>query len=192
MTERIRNLAVETLADDWGKLTRTSFDYRRRDGEVQRLTREVYDHGSAAALLLFDPARQTVLLVRQFRYPATLNGDDPEMLEVTAGLLDGEAPEVAAAREALEEAGHAARSIRHVCDIYASPGSLTEKVALFIGHYDESTRRNEGGGLIEEGEELELVELPLDEALAMIGDGRIMDAKTVILLQKLALERLGG
>ncbi len=193
MQDRIKVVAVETLARGWGLLTSTSIDFRRRDGVVQRLVREVYDHGNAAALLLHDPARDTVLLVRQFRYPPMLNADQPDLLEVCAGLLDpgDDHPEQAAAREALEETGHAPRAIRHVCDAYMSPGSLTEKVSLFIGDYDETTRRHAGGGIVADSEDIELVELPMAEALAMIGDGRIVDAKTILLLQHLALERLG-
>ena len=190
MTSRVKIVSSRILAENWGRLTGTTLDYQRRDGTVQRLEREVYDHGNAAALLLHEPRHDRVLLVRQFRYPALLNGDQPDLLEVCAGLLDGEDPLVAAAREALEESGHAARNIRHVCDAYMSPGSLTEKVSLYIGDYDETTLRHAGGGLVEEGEEIELVELDFAEALAMSRDGRIMDAKTIILLQHLALERM--
>ncbi len=192
MSPRVTIVSTEPLAENWGRLTRTLIDYRRRDGAVQRLAREVYDHGNAAAMLLHDPARDTVLLVRQFRYPPMLNGDHPDLLEVCAGLLDDDAPEIAAAREALEETGHEPRDIRHVCDAYMSPGSLTEKVSLYIGTYDRTTLRHAGGGLIEEGEEIELVELDFGDALAMTRDGRIVDAKTIILLQHLALERLAS
>ena len=191
MTDRVKIVATRTLADSWGRLTSTTFDYRRRDGAVQRLDREVYDHGNAAALLLHDPRHDRVLLVRQFRYPPLLNGDHPDLLEVCAGLLDGDEPRQAAAREALEESGHEARNIRHVCDCYMSPGSLTEKVSLFVGDYDETTLRHAGGGLVEEGEEIELVELDFAEALAMTRNGGIIDAKTIILLQHLALVRVG-
>lgn len=187
MADRIKIIDVETIWDGWSRLTNTTLDYRRRDGSVQRLKREVYDHGNAAAMLLFNPARDTVLLVRQYRYPVEINGDNPDVLEVCAGLLDGEQPEIAAVREALEETGHEPRNIRFVCDVYASPGSVTEMVSLFLGEYDETTFRHEGGGLVEEGEEIELVELKLDDALAMIPDGRIIDAKTVILLQHLSI-----
>ena len=191
MAARVKIVSTRVLAENWGRLTNSTLDYERRDGTVQRLEREVYDHGNAAALLLHDPRHDRVLLVRQFRYPALLNGDMPDLLEVCAGLLDGEDPLVAVAREALEETGHEPRNIRHVCDAYMSPGSLTEKVSLYIGDYDEATLRHAGGGLIEEGEEIELIELDFAEALAMTRDGRIMDAKTIVLIQHLALERLG-
>lgn len=191
MPPRVKVVAQEILAQAWGSLTNYTLDYTRKDGVVQRFDREVYDHGSAASLLLHDPERDTVLLVRQFRYPPLLNGDDPDMLEACAGLLDGDLPAVAAAREALEETGHDPADIRHVCDIYASPGSLTEKVSLFVGTYNADTFRHDGGGLEEEGEEIELVELGFDEALALTRNGGIVDAKTIILLQHLALERVG-
>lgn len=182
----------QTLSGGWVRLSRYTIDYTRSDGTVQRLLREVHDHGIAAAVLLFDPIRDTVLLVRQFRLPVALNGDAADLLEACAGLLDpGEDPATAASREALEETGHVPRALVHVCDVYASPGTLTEKVALFLGQYDAGTRHADGGGLFEEGEEIELVELGLAEALAMVADGRIIDAKTVILLQHLALRRAG-
>ena len=189
MTDRIKIIATDLLTKNWGSLTNVTLDYRRRDGMVQRLQREVYDHGSAAAVLLHDPLRDTVLLVRQFRLPPHLNGDAPDLLEACAGLLDGEAPEIAAAREALEETGHAPTHLTHVCDAYASPGSLTEKIALYVGRYGAETLRHSGGGLVEEGEEIEVVELPFPQAFALIASGGIIDAKTIILLQHLALSR---
>lgn len=189
MTDRISIIGAKLLVKNWGTLSNVTLDYRHKSGTVQRLEREVYDHGSAAAMLLHDPERDTVLLVRQFRLPPLLNGDAPDLLEVCAGLLDGEAPAVAAAREALEETGHEPKGVRHVCDTYTCPGSLTEKVSLFVGLYDQGTLRHAGGGLEHEGEEIELVELDFSEALAMTRDGRIVDAKTIILLQHLALQR---
>ena len=189
MDERIRIVAVETLASNWGTLTNTTIDYRRADGRWQRFSRENYDHGNAAALLLHNRDRDSVLLVRQFRYPPTVNGDPGFMLEVCAGLLDGESPATAIAREALEETGHAPRGVRHVCDVYMSPGSVQEKLSLYIGEYDETTLQGPGGGIEGEGEEIELVEISRAEAMAMIADGRILDGKTVILLQHLALTR---
>ncbi len=189
MDQRIKIIKQQLLGRSWGSLTNYTVEYRRSDGEVQRLDREVYDHGNGAALLLFDPDRNTVLLVRQFRFPVMLNGDDADILEACAGLLDGDAPEDCARRESLEETGHDPIDIRHICDVYASPGSLAEKISLFIGHYGPATRKADGGGVAGEGEDIELVELSLEDALSRIGTGGITDAKTIILLQRLALER---
>jgi len=187
--DNLKIIATKTLSHEWGHLTRTTIDYARRDGTVHRMEREVYDHGNAASILLFDPKRRTVLLVRQFRYPVLANGDENcFLLEACAGLLDGDAPIVCARREAEEETGHAPKNIRHIRDVYLSPGSLQEQVSLFIGEYDETTRRGESGGLAEEGEEIEVVEMTFDDAMAALGDGRIVDGTTMILLQHLALE----
>lgn len=187
MHDKIRLIGTEILSNDWGRLTRVTLDYRRDDGTVQRLRRENYDHGNAASILLFNPTRRTVLLVRQFRYPVLANGDPAFLLEACAGLLDGDDPLTCARREALEETGHEPKNIAHVSDIYMSPGSVQEKVSLFLGHYDETTYRNLGGGLVEEGEEVEVVEMNLGDAVAACGDGRIVDGKTIILLQHLRL-----
>jgi nudix-type nucleoside diphosphatase (YffH/AdpP family) len=190
MNDKIKLIGSEILSSDWGTLTRVTLDYRRDDGTVQRLVRENYDRGNAAAILLFNPARRTVLLVRQFRYPVLANGDAPFLLEVCAGLLDDDDPLTCARREAVEEMGHEPRDVVHVSDVYMSPGSVQEKVSLFIGHYDDSTYRHVGGGLIEEGEELEVVEMDLDHAVAACADGRITDGKTIILLQHLRLREM--
>ena len=187
MTDKITLIGTEVLSEAWGRLTRATLDYRRDDGTVQRLFRENYDHGNAAAILLFDAERRTVLLVRQFRYPVLANGDPAFLLEACAGLLDGDDPLTCARREALEETGHEPKDVAHVGDIYMSPGSVQEKVSLFVGHYDQTTYRHVGGGLAEEGEELEVVEMGLDDALAACGDGRITDGKTVVLIQHVRL-----
>lgn len=187
MDGKVTLIGSETLSDEWGTLTRVTLDYRRDDGTVQRLSRENYDHGNAASIVLFNPEKRTVLLVRQFRYPVLANGDAAFLLEACAGLLDGDDPETCARREAFEETGHEPRDIVHVSDVYMSPGSVQEKVSLFVGHYGEDTYRHFGGGLVEEGEELEVVEMDLDDAIVACRDGRIIDGKTVILLQHLYL-----
>lgn len=191
MSDTIKILFTETLAQAWGRLDRVSFEQVRRDGTIQRHAFEVYDHGSAAAMLLVDPERDTVLLIRQFRLGVHVNGDPAFLLEACAGLLDGGTPEACARREAEEETGYRPRNVRHVLDAYMSPGSLTEKVSCFIGDYSEADRVAPGGGLAEEGEDIELVEIGVSAALTMIRDGLIIDAKTVMLLQHLALERAG-
>ena len=189
MDERIKLVGVETLSKAWGTLTRATLDYRRLDGTWLTQSREVYDHGNAAAIILFDPARRTVLLTRQYRYPVTLNGDAAWLIEVCAGLLDGDDKLTGVMREALEETGHQPRDVQFLFDGYMSPGSLTEKLSFFVGHYDGTTKIADGGGLVAEGEEIELLELSLDDALGLIRSGGIIDTKTITLLHWLALNR---
>lgn len=189
MDERIKLVGIETLSKAWGTLTRATLDYRRLDGTWLTQTREVYDHGNAAAIILFDPARRTVLLTRQYRYPVSLNGDPAWLIEACAGLLDGDDKLVGVMREALEETGHQPRDVEFLFDAYMSPGSLTERLSLFVGHYDASTKLAEGGGVEAEGEEIELLEMGLDEALGLVRDGGIIDAKTIMLLHWVALNR---
>ncbi len=187
MAERVRNLSEEVLSRNWGVLKRTSFELKRRDGTWQHQERETYDRGPAAAILLINSDTGHVLLVRQFRLPVFATGRDGMVLEVCAGLLDGEAPEVCARREAEEEAGVRVAPLRHLYDADMSPGSVIETISCFIGTFAESDRLSVGGGLEEEGEDIELVDMPLSDALAATEDGRITDAKTIMLLQWLAL-----
>jgi nudix-type nucleoside diphosphatase (YffH/AdpP family) len=185
--DRIRNITEEVLSRNWAVLKRTTFDFLRRDGTWQRQVRETYDRGPAAAVLLHCPERDTVILVRQFRFPVYATGKDGWLLEVCAGLLDGEDPETCARREAEEEAGYRVKSLRKAFDAEMSPGSVIETITCFVGTYDAASRVSDGGGLHDEGEDIEVLELGLREALSMIDDGRITDAKTILLLQYLAL-----
>ena len=200
-TDGIRTVRTEDLArTGFSVLRRTTIDYRRRDGTWQRLERETYDHGNGAAILLYDPARDCVLLVRQFRYPAYINPTPSTAaasgwtLEVPAGMLSdhaaaGRGPGEAIRVEAEEEAGVRITEPRLIADAFMSPGSLTERVALFVGTYTPADRTGPGGGLADEGEDIEIVEPRLDEALAMVASGAIADAKTIILLYWAALNR---
>ena len=179
---------VELLAGGWHVLRRTTLDRRRSDGEWVTEQRETYDRGNGATLLPYDTARRTVLLTRQFRYPVYVNGHpDGLLIEAAAGLLDDDAPEVAVRREAEEELGVSVGEVQHVFDVFMSPGSVTERLHFFAAPYRPGDRTGAGGGLEEEGEDIEVVELPFDEALDMIEDGRIAYAKTVLLLQWAAL-----
>ncbi|CAO3354550.1 NUDIX domain-containing protein [Azospirillum melinis] len=187
--ERIRIRDVTLLSDDWYVLKKTTFDYRRSDGSWQTLSRETYDRGNGAALLLYDPTRGTVLLTRQFRFPAYVNGHPEPLLEVCAGLLDDRSPEEAIRAEAAEELGVTVQAPRRVFDAFMSPGSVTERLAFFVAEY-HAADRSEGGGLAEEGEDIEVVELTFDDALAMVGSGAILDGKTIMLLQYAALHGL--
>lgn len=179
---------VELLAAGWHVLRKTTLDRRRNDGEWVTEQRETYDRGNGATLLPYDPERRTVLLTRQFRYPVYVNGHpDGLLLEAAAGLLDDDAPEIAIRREAEEELGVTLGEVQHVFDVFMSPGSVTERLHFFAAPYHPADRTSAGGGLEEEGEDIEVVELPFDEASDMVEDGRIADAKTIMLLQWAAL-----
>ena len=189
MSRRVTIQSVTPLSHNWGRFDNYQVTHGRRDGGEQTVTREVYDHGSAAAVLLHAPEADTVILTRQFRLPPHLNGDAAWLIEVPAGLLDGEDPLLAAQREALEETGYAGTDLVLQFDAYMSPGSLTEKCACFIGRYAAGEPVHAGGGLDDEGEDIEVLELSFEQAFAMIGRGEIVDAKTIMLLQALALQR---
>ncbi|MCG7505196.1 NUDIX domain-containing protein [Mesorhizobium retamae] len=187
MDDRIRILSQEILSDDWAILKKTTFDYRRRDGVWETQVRQTYDRGDGAAILPFDPDRGTVLLVRQFRWPAFVTGHKEPLIEVCAGLLDKDDPETCIRKEAEEELGYRLNSVKLLLTPYMSPGSVTERLWLFAARYSPADRISEGGGAPEEGEDIEVLEMPVDDAIAAISDGRIIDAKTILLLQHLKL-----
>ena len=192
-TEHVKLLDVQVLSDNWYVLRNVTCSLRRRDGQWQTMSREAYDRGNGAALLLFDPRRGMVVLTRQFRLPAFLNGcADGLLLEACAGLLDGDDPETCIRREAEEETGYRIRAPRKVFEAYMSPGSVTEKLHFFVADYEAADRVQEGGGLAHEGEDIEVVEMALSEALAGIRAGTIEDGKTIMLLQHVAPEALQG
>jgi nudix-type nucleoside diphosphatase (YffH/AdpP family) len=181
---RVRIRELEVLSDAWYTLRRVTFDFRGTDGTWSRQEREAYNRGNGATILLTDPARDTVLLTRQFRLPAYLNGhDDGMLLETPAGLLDGDDAETAIRREAEEETGYRIGPVTLVGELFMSPGSVTERVAFFHGSYSGNDRVALGGGVADEGEDIETIELTLAEAIALVERGEIVDAKTVLLLQ---------
>ena len=184
---KVEILAQEVIAKFWSTLSKVTLKYTRRDGRSEILVREVNDHGHAAAVLALDPRRKTVLLVKQMRIAAHLAGHTDALIEVCAGLLDGDDAETCAMREAEEELGVRVHDLREVANVFMSPGALTERVSLFIGIYSPEDRITGGGGVATEGEDIEVVELPLAAAYAMIASGEIVDAKTVILLQRAML-----
>lgn len=185
--DRLRVLATETLSRGFNHVQACTIEWRRRDGRWQRLKRETVDHGDGAAILLHDPQRDTVVLVRQLRYACVAAGHRELMIEAPAGLLDADSPEDCIRAEAEQETGFRVRQPRRVFCAFMSPGSLTERVHGFVAEYDASDRIAPGGGLEHEGEDIEVLELPLREALAMAADGRICDAKTLLLLQSVAM-----
>lgn len=184
----VRIVDVELVAAAWHVLRRTTFELRHADGSWTREQRETYDRGNGATILLHDTARGTVLLSRQFRFPVYVNGHpDGMLLETAAGLLDDDDPQTAIRREAEEELGVTLGELEHVFDVFMSPGSVTERIHFYAAPYTPESRTAEGGGLADDGEDIDVVELPFDRALAMVDDGTIADAKTIMLLQWAAL-----
>lgn len=186
----IKIVGRTVLSRNWGTLSKIDFDIGRRDGTSQHLSREVYDRGDAAAILLYNRHKGTVVLTRQFRLPVHLEGEDGWVIEACAGLLEGDDPETCARKEAIEETGYRVTRLQHACDVYPSPGSVKEKLHLFVAEYDPADRASDGGGLAHEGEDIEVLELPFYAALAMVRSGDIKDAKTVLLLHWAALNGL--
>lgn len=187
MRERVVVEREETLAKNWGLVKRTTFRLLRRSGEWQTQVRETYDRGHGAAILLYNRKTGKVVLTRQFRFPAWYNGDPGWLIEACAGKLDGDDPLTCAKKEAEEETGFRVSAVEQLYMPYMSPGSVTEKVAMFLAEYDATSRVSEGGGLADEGEDIEVLELAFTDAMQMIATGEIADAKTIILLQHLAL-----
>jgi nudix-type nucleoside diphosphatase (YffH/AdpP family) len=187
ISDRIRVKNVRLLSDDHHVLKATTYEWRRSNGEWQTLERETYDRGNAAALLPYNLAQRSVLLVRQFRYAAYVNGYDGLLIEAVAGVLDDETPELRIRAEAEEETGYRLGEIKKVFEAFMSPGSVTEKLHFFVAEYQPDMRIGNGGGIASEGEDIEVLELPIDQAMNMIADGRIADAKTIMLLQYAAM-----
>lgn len=189
-TERVRLVSRATLWKGFVHLEMLTLEQHMPNGDVVNVRRELHDHGKAAAILLHDPVDDTVVFVRQFRPGAFANGDQAFMLEVPAGLIDDD--ELAAdaiTREAMKETGFAIDEVRYLFDMYASPGALTERVSLFVASVSAENRTGAGGGLAEEGEDIEVVSIGLDDAYGMIRTGEINDAKTIVLLQWAMLNR---
>ncbi|WP_445148522.1 NUDIX domain-containing protein [Baekduia sp. Peel2402] len=182
---RVRPVGVRVLSDDWYVLRKATFDFRGRDGQWTRQEREAYDRGNGAVILLGDAQAGTILLTRQFRWPAYENGHpDGMLIEAPAGLLDGDDPAAAIRREAEEETGVRVGAVEALFEVYMSPGSVTERLHFFAAPYSSSQRdTSAGGGRADEGEEIEVLELALTDALAMVARGEIADAKTIMLLQ---------
>lgn len=180
---KVKILAAETLSKRFVHLQKLTVEHETLSGDRQTVIREIHDHGNAATILLYDPQRKSVILVRQLRVPPVLNGDEGFMIEMPAGLLDKDDPLTAIVREAMEETGYRIDRADYLFDAYMSPGTLTERVSFFAAEIDITQRAGKGGGLEEEGEDIEILELPLTEAFDMIATGKIMDGKTIMLLQ---------
>ena len=188
MNPKIKNITTKVLSDNWYTLNKIEFDYLMPDGTWVRQARESYDRGNGATILMYNTQKKTVILIKQFRMPSYVNGNKTGVIiETCAGLLDGDDPEVCVKKEALEETGIKIENVKKVFEAYMSPGAVTEIIHFFIGEYDDSMKITAGGGLEEEHEDIEVMEIPFQEAYKMIGSGEIKDAKTIMLLQHLAL-----
>jgi GDP-mannose pyrophosphatase NudK len=189
--DRINIKTTELLSDNWYKLYKVTYEYRRKDGKWETHSREAYDRGNGATILLYNKAEKTVILTRQFRLPTFVNGNpDGMLIETCAGLLDKDQPEDCIRKETEEETGYKIGEVRKVFDAYMSPGSVTEILHFFIAEYDKEMKVGDGGGLQEEQENIEVLELHFEKAFNMINTGEIKDAKTIMLLQYVKINSL--
>ncbi|KMQ64916.1 GDP-mannose pyrophosphatase [Chryseobacterium angstadtii] len=190
-TPDIKIIKTEILSDNWYTLNKVTYTIAKKDGTTETQSREAYDRGNGAVILLYNTTSGTVILTRQFRLPTFINGNTSGMLiEACAGLLDNDNPEECIKRETEEETGYKISKVEKVFEAYMSPGSVTEILHFFIAEYSNEMKITDGGGLEEEGENIEVLELPFDKALAMTGNGEIMDAKTIMLLQHLRINNI--
>ena len=188
MIQNIKILKTETLSDHWYVLKKIIYEYSKQDGTIHTQTREVYDRGNGAVIMLYNKEQRTVILTRQFRLPTFVNGNESGMMiEACAGLLDQDNAEDCIKRETEEETGYKVTEVQKIFEAYMSPGSVTEILHFFIAEYSTDMKLTEGGGLAQEEENIEVLEMGIDEAMAMLRNGEIKDAKTIILLQYLKL-----
>ena len=183
MIDQVKIINTEILSNNWYILNKVTYEYRKKDGSVQTQSREAYDRGNGATILLYNQQQRTVILTRQFRIPTYVNGNETGMLiESCAGLLDKDNPEDCIRRETEEETGYQIKDVRKVYEAYMSPGSVTELLYFFIAAYEASMKVNDGGGVEHEEENIEVLEINIDEAMAMVTNGLIKDGKTIMLL----------
>jgi len=187
----IEILKTEILSDNWYTLKKVTYQYTKPDGTVQQQSREAYDRGNGAVILLYNTISRTIILTRQFRIPTYINGNESGMLiEACAGLLDQDSPQDCIRRETEEETGYQIKEATKIFEAYMSPGSVTEILHFFIAEYTNNMKVSDGGGLQEEEENIEILEIKIDNALAMIESGEIKDGKTIMLLQYIKLKSI--
>lgn len=191
MIDNITITKREILSDNWYTLRKITYTYTKPDGSTHTQSREAYDRGNGAAIMLYNKDQKTVILTRQFRLPTYINGNESGlMIEACAGLLDKENPEECIIRETQEETGYKISGAQKIFEAYMSPGSVTEILYFFIAEYSKEMKVDEGGGAEHEEENIEVLEVPMKEAMQMIADGQIKDAKTIMLLQHLRLHNI--
>ncbi|MEQ8546826.1 MAG: GDP-mannose pyrophosphatase NudK [Cyclobacteriaceae bacterium] len=188
---KVKNIKRELLSENWFKLEKITFDYRKEDGSWEKQQREAYDRGNGAVILLYNQDNQSVILTRQFRMPTYLNGNASGMLiEACAGLLDDNDAETCIKLETQEETGYEVKEVKKIMKAYMSPGSVTEILHFFIAQYQPNMKQSDGGGLSSEQEEIEVLEIPFEKALDMVSNGEIQDAKTIMLLYHLKIHNI--
>lgn len=191
MIHDIEILNSEILSNNWYILKKITYSYVKDDGSHMTQKRESYDRGNGATILLYNQSRKSIILTKQFRLPTFINGNETGMMiEACAGLLDENNPEDCIIKETEEETGYRIREVRRIFEVYMSPGAVTELLYFFIGEYTPSLKVSEGGGVAHEEENIEVLEINIDEALKMIENGEIKDAKTIILLQYVRLHNI--
>ncbi len=191
MSQRIRNIKTDILSDDWALLRKLTYEYQRDDGVWEQQVRQVYDRGDGVTALLYNKERRSVIFTRQFRIPTYENGNpDGHLIETCAGKLDVIDPDECMRREIEEETGLRVTELTRVFELYMSPGSVSEKLFFYVAPYDDSMRVTRGGGRPDEQENIEVLEVNWDEALEMVREGKIRDAKTVLLLQHAEISQL--
>lgn len=191
MISNVKITDTQVLSDNWYLLRKITYEYDKKDGTRMRQTREAYDRGNGATILLYNEEKRTVILTRQFRLPTYINGNDSGMLiEACAGLLDSENPEECIRRETEEETGYKVTDVKKIFEAYMSPGSVTEVLHFFIARYTAAMKVTGGGGVVDEEENIEVLEVDIDEAMQMIATGTIRDGKTIMLLQYVKLHNV--
>ena len=190
MIDKIKILKTDILSDNWYTLKKVTYEYAKKDGTINVQSREAYDRGNGATILLYNKASNNVILTRQFRLPTFINGNKSGfMIEACAGLLDKDNPEDCIKRETEEETGYKVKEVHKIFEAYMSPGSVTEILYFFVAEYSQQMKVNEGGGAEHEEDNIEVLELNFDQALGMIAAGEIKDAKTIMLLQHVRLNK---
>ena len=190
-SSRVKIKEIEVLSNDYYQLNKVTFNYLRTDGEWQTQVRESYDRGNGAAVFMFNKETKNIILIQQFRLPSYMNGNTSGLLiETCAGLLDKDDPETCIKKEIFEETGYKIETVKKVFEAFMTPGAVTEQIHYFIAEYTDSMKSNQGGGLESEQEDIEVLEMPFTEAVSLFNNGKIKDAKTIILLQYALIHKL--
>lgn len=189
--DQIRIVDSQLLSDNWYTLKKITYQFQKKDGRLETHSREVYDRGNGATILLYNAASRKIILTKQFRLPTFVNGNNSGMLiEACAGLLDKDNAEDCIRKETEEETGYKVSKVKKIFESYMSPGSVTEILYFFVAEYNKDMKVSDGGGLEHEQENIEVLELDFDKAFDMIYTGDIKDGKTIMLLQYAKIHNL--